>query len=72
MRLPNGADGTEHEAELWMRDIGECIGELLGNPDFQDHISYKPMRVFQDPEKTERVYGEAWTADWWWDMQVSE
>ncbi|KAI0292756.1 hypothetical protein BC826DRAFT_954755 [Russula brevipes] len=70
VRLPNGTDGTEHEAELWMRDIGECIVELLGNPDLQDDISYKPMRVFQDPEKTERVYGEAWTADWWWDTQA--
>ena len=71
VKLPAGKDGVEPEAELWVRDVNECLAELFGNPTFQANISYKPIKVFKDPEMTERVYGEAWTADWWWNTQVS-
>ena len=69
--LPRGLDGVEHEAELWSRNINECVAALLGNVDFQDHIAYRPTKIFKDTERTERLYGEAWTADWWWETQVS-
>ncbi|KAI0290755.1 hypothetical protein BC826DRAFT_1106244 [Russula brevipes] len=68
--LPRGPDGVEHEAELWSRNINECVASLLGNVDFQDHIAYKPTKIFKDAEMTERLYGEAWTADWWWETQA--
>jgi hypothetical protein len=71
VRVPSGPDGIEHEAELWSRNIHECVAELLGNVAFQDQIVYKPRKIFKDPERTERIYGEAWTADWWWETQVS-
>jgi Plavaka transposase len=69
--LPRGPDGVEHEVELWSRNVDECVAALLGNVGFQDHIAYKPTKVFKDVERTERLYGEAWTADWWWETQVS-
>ncbi|KAI0282932.1 hypothetical protein BC826DRAFT_1093882 [Russula brevipes] len=68
--LPRGPDGVEHEAELWSRNVNECVAALLGNVGFQDHIAYKPTKVFKDAERTERLYGEAWTADWWWETQA--
>jgi hypothetical protein len=71
VRLPSGSDGIDREAELWLRNVNECVAELLGNVDYQDQISYKPMKIFTDPERTERIYGEAWTANWWWETQVS-
>jgi hypothetical protein len=69
--LPRAPDGVGHEVELWSRNVNEGIAALLGNEGFQDHISYKPTKVFKDAERTERVYREAWTADWWWETQVS-
>lgn len=71
VRLPSGPGGVEHEDELWLRNINECIAQLLGNPAFRDHISYKPCKVFTDQDMTMREYGELWTADWWWETQVS-
>ncbi|KAI0290011.1 hypothetical protein BC826DRAFT_970620 [Russula brevipes] len=68
--LPRGPDGVEHEVELWSRNVDECVAALLGNVGFQDHIAYKPTKVFKDAERTERLYGEAWTADWWWETQA--
>jgi len=69
--LPRGPNGIEHEVELWWCDINECVAALLGNVGFQEHIAYKPMKIFRDAERKERLYGEAWTADWWWETQVS-
>ncbi|KAF8814138.1 hypothetical protein BYT27DRAFT_7206323 [Phlegmacium glaucopus] len=57
------------EAELWHRDPIDCIKELLGNPVFKDKLNYAPSKVYQDAERTNREYGEMWTADWWWDTQ---
>jgi hypothetical protein len=30
-----------------------------------------PERVYADKGGKERIYDEMWTADWWWDTQVS-
>ncbi|TFK84310.1 hypothetical protein K466DRAFT_496815 [Polyporus arcularius HHB13444] len=57
------------EVELWRRDPVECIRELIGNPDFKDHLKYAPEKLFVDKEGTGRMYDEMWTGDWWWDVQ---
>ncbi|KII83181.1 hypothetical protein PLICRDRAFT_119771, partial [Plicaturopsis crispa FD-325 SS-3] len=59
------------ELELWRRDPVDCVRELLGNPTFRDHLKYAPEHVFLDKHGEDRVYDEAWTADWWWKIQVS-
>lgn len=60
--------------ELWHRDPVECVRELLGNPSFKKQ-GYVPRRIFkkmsEDGEGTNREYNEMWTADWWWEVQVS-
>lgn len=57
--------------ELWKRDPIECIRELIGNPLFRDVIHYAPEKLYVDAEGHQRMYGEAWTGDWWWNLQVS-
>ena len=57
--------------EVWYRDPVECIKEIIGNPIFAQHLAFAPERVFRDPNGKERHIDEMWTADWWWDIQVS-
>ncbi|RDX43467.1 hypothetical protein OH76DRAFT_1361159 [Lentinus brumalis] len=62
---PKGENLTE-ELELWRRDPVECVEELIGNPAFEPHSSYAPVRV---KKAGVRYYGEMNTCDWWWDKQ---
>ena len=58
--------------ELWRRDPIQCVRELMGNPMFKDVLKYAPEKAFLDPERKNcRIYDEMWSADWWWDTQVS-
>ena len=45
--------------------------ELLGNPAFKNHIKCTPEQKYKDAEENIQVFDEMWTADWWWDTQVS-
>jgi hypothetical protein len=58
--------------ELWRRDPIECVRELMGNPMFKDELKYAPEKAYLDPEGRNRIYDEMWSADWWWDTQVSK
>ena len=68
-----GEDGKmlEEDLELWKRDPVECVRELIGNPAFKELMLYVPERVYAENGGQERIYDEMWTADWWWDTQVS-
>lgn len=66
----NGVHMEEY-VEVWRRDPVECVRELLGNPAFKDYISYIAEHVYLDKEGKVRVFDEMWTADWWWNTQVS-
>jgi Plavaka transposase len=57
--------------ELWRRDPIECVSELMGNPMFKDVLKYAPEKAYLDEEKNCHIYDEMWSADWWWDTQVS-
>ena len=61
----------EEELELWRRNPLECIQELIGNPSFKNKMVYEPAKFFTDRACTNRLIDEAWTADWWWKVQVS-
>jgi hypothetical protein len=58
--------------ELWRRDPIECVRELMGNPMFKDMLKYAPEKTYFDPDGKNRIYDEMWSADWWWDTQVSD
>lgn len=54
----------------------ELVRELIGNPEFNhpDIIRYAPERLYTQTKpggSYEREYGEAWTGDWWGNVQVS-
>jgi hypothetical protein len=68
-----GQDGRRQteEVELWLRNPVDCIRELMANPTFRDAICFEPQQAFDDKEGTQRRYDEMWTANWWWEMQVS-
>lgn len=51
------------------RNIMHVLQFLLGHEPFADNLSYSPIRLYSDDEKTVRVYNEMHTADWWWDTQ---
>jgi hypothetical protein len=61
----------KEELELWRRDPVECVKELLGNPAFRKVMRFAPERIFKDRERNVRLYNEAWTGDFWWEVQVS-
>ncbi|KAI6106364.1 hypothetical protein EV401DRAFT_2124241 [Pisolithus croceorrhizus] len=57
------------EAELWCHDPVECVQELMGNPPFQDVMSYIPEQAYADTNSETCIYDEMWTGNWWWDIQ---
>jgi hypothetical protein len=57
--------------ELWLRDIVDCVRDLIGNPLFREHMAYAPEKVFRDLHAVRRIYDQSWTADWWHETQVS-
>lgn len=61
----------EESVEVWRRDPVECVKELMGNPAFKDYMSYIPEHAYLDKGGKVRIYDEMWTADWWWNTQVS-
>lgn len=71
MKDVNGNNRTE-TIELWHRNPVECIAELLGNPYFRGKQEYAPRRIFRNKNGTNQEFGEMWTADWWWNIQVRE
>ncbi|QRV81665.1 hypothetical protein RhiJN_09680 [Ceratobasidium sp. AG-Ba] len=53
-----------------MRDIEHVVRDIMAHPGFKDDMVYAPIKIWTSPEKKERVYGDMWTADWWWKMQI--
>jgi len=67
----NGGLMQPENVELWRRDPVDCIKSLLGNCALRDYLAYAPERVYADYAGKVRKYSQMWTADWWWDTQVS-
>jgi hypothetical protein len=81
-RLPHGAEwravtmdvregGEENVVVVYIRDVIQVIRELIGNSGFKAHMRYAPERHWTSQAQRKRVFGEMWTGDWWWQMQVS-
>ncbi|KZT36316.1 hypothetical protein SISSUDRAFT_965712, partial [Sistotremastrum suecicum HHB10207 ss-3] len=56
--------------ELYLRNVVECIQDILSDPTLKDEMRFAPCRVWSDETKTERYYSEMWTGDWWWETQM--
>ncbi|KAG8921123.1 hypothetical protein FRC01_000398, partial [Tulasnella sp. 417] len=67
--VDEGGKPLTEDLEIWRRDAVELVKELIGNPAFSDHLRYEPVKVCN--QKTgKRVFNEAWTGDWWWNVQT--
>lgn len=53
---------------FYYRNPVTCIEFLLRQSAFKEHMTYAPVREYND--ENERVYSELHTGDWWWRMQV--
>ncbi|KAG8716653.1 hypothetical protein FRC08_009076 [Ceratobasidium sp. 394] len=63
-------DGQRHrEQYLVRRNIIELVKDLFANRGFHGHFKYAPAKIFTSKKQDERVYGEMWTGDWWWEEQ---
>ncbi|KAI0055018.1 hypothetical protein BV25DRAFT_1816215 [Artomyces pyxidatus] len=56
--------------EVYFRDLMECVRALYGNPEFAHHMSYVPEQHFASEDMKNRMYGEMYTGDWWWQVQA--
>ena len=55
---------------LFYRDPIGVIQYLLSNSALQEGIQWSPRKVFEDEGKTQRLFSDISTGDWWWDTQV--
>lgn len=51
--------------DFWWKDLLGAICELVENPDLKDDMCYTPMKLYVDKEKTQRIYNNMQTCDWW-------
>lgn len=61
--------GPPLQFKLYHRNIMDYISFLIGHRPFKDNLVYSSIREFSDQEKTERIYNEMHTGDWWWEAQ---
>ena len=59
------------EVDLWLRNPVDVVRELLARHDLRDKLVFEPRKTFTDQTKTNRVYKEMWTSDWWAEIQVN-
>ena len=62
---------TAKPVVLYHRDPLECIQLLLCHPIFEGKWAFTARRVFKDPNRQNRVYGDWMTSDGAWSAQVS-
>ncbi|KAG8700239.1 hypothetical protein FRC09_006092 [Ceratobasidium sp. 395] len=65
-----GSKGTEY-VEFWYRDVLEAILQLLADPQFCEHMTYKPTKEYTSPDCTTRKYGETPASDRMWKLQLA-
>lgn len=58
--------------ELHFRDVLACIQSLYGDPELAQYLITAPERHYSDDERTNRIYSEMHTGDWWWTVQVRD
>ncbi|KAG8696652.1 hypothetical protein FRC09_008338 [Ceratobasidium sp. 395] len=63
-----GSKGTEY-VQFWYRDLLEAILQLLADPQFREHMMYKPTKEYTTAERTTRKYGETPASDRMWNLQ---
>ncbi|CUA70823.1 Protein NYNRIN [Rhizoctonia solani] len=63
----NGGIRTEY---LFGCNIIDLVRSLIGDTTFKDDLRYAPILLWATKDRKVRIYGEAWTGNWWWRMQM--
>ncbi|KAG8730829.1 hypothetical protein FRC10_002340, partial [Ceratobasidium sp. 414] len=50
-------------------NIMDVIQDMMGNPAFRKPMKYTPETHWTSEAKTERIFGNMWSANWWHRMQ---
>ncbi|KAG8992804.1 hypothetical protein FRB90_000895 [Tulasnella sp. 427] len=69
-RMSFTLEGTDHEVECFYQDPLECVQALYGNPAWASDLHIAPERHYTDDSKTNRIYDELNTGNWWWKTQA--
>jgi hypothetical protein len=56
--------------DLFSQDILKCVRALYGDPEHAQYLSFTPERHYADAGKTQRLYHDMCTGEWWWATQV--
>ncbi|KAG8733377.1 hypothetical protein FRC10_000258 [Ceratobasidium sp. 414] len=70
VKLSVGEGDDARVVVVFIRDVIEVLRELIGNPRFKRYMRYAPERHWTSNALRKRVFGEMWTGDWWWNMQM--
>lgn len=73
LSLPSwrGGDATFNtggKTTFYYRDPMKCVEYLLSQQLYKNDLHYAPVKEYN--AGGERLYGEMWTGDWWWQTQV--
>ena len=61
---------TAKPGVLFYRDPLECIQTLLQNPIFEGKWDFTPRKIYDTPDRQNRIYGEWITSDGAWAAQA--
>ncbi|KAF8258427.1 hypothetical protein EI94DRAFT_1912347 [Lactarius quietus] len=56
---------------FYFRDILQSVRCLFGDPEFVRDLVFTPERHYADNERSNCVYSEMHTGNWWWAVQTS-
>ncbi|KAG9087422.1 hypothetical protein FS749_002924 [Ceratobasidium sp. UAMH 11750] len=63
-------DGRDKRPQYMVsRDIIQALRDIFANQDFEKGFKAAPERHYLSPQKVQRVYSDAYTANWWWREQ---
>ncbi|KAG8720261.1 hypothetical protein FRC08_000697 [Ceratobasidium sp. 394] len=63
-------DGRDNQPQYMVsRDIIQALRDIFANQNFEKGFRTAPERHYLSPQKDQRVYSDAYTANWWWREQ---
>ncbi|KAG8732289.1 hypothetical protein FRC11_014643 [Ceratobasidium sp. 423] len=63
-----GPNGVE-KVIFWHRNTADVFRELFGILALKNEYHFQPERLYTKQDKGNRMYGDAWTAEAWWQIQ---
>lgn len=51
------------------RSILSIVRFLISFPAFAPNLTYAPIRLYKDEQRSVPIWNEMWTGSWWWDQQ---